>query len=165
MIHRVTFFEQCCIGTFPLRMGNRFLSGYFRLVVGPVSDLVAHWWQHRSKSCPVYHQPQSAVYKWFIDLTYSLGWHSKMYVILKGYTCPTIFDKLNKHVQLSILNTLYIYTMSYNRHHKVLKLGTLQMNPDYNLGFLKWDNLVKSRNAIWLQSGWDWGMERVCRTT
>ncbi len=27
---RVTFFEQCCLGAFPLRMGNTFLSGYFR---------------------------------------------------------------------------------------------------------------------------------------
>ncbi len=29
----------------PLRMVNKFLSGYFRSVVGPVSHLVAHWWQ------------------------------------------------------------------------------------------------------------------------
>ncbi len=30
----------------PLRMVNNFfLSGYFRSVVGPVSHLVAHWWQ------------------------------------------------------------------------------------------------------------------------
>ncbi len=26
--------------------GNKFLSGYFRSVVGPVSHLVARWWQH-----------------------------------------------------------------------------------------------------------------------
>ncbi len=40
------FFEQCFLGTFPLRMGNTFLSGYFISVVSPVSHLVAHWWQH-----------------------------------------------------------------------------------------------------------------------
>ncbi len=33
------FFEQCDLGTFRLRMGNKFLSG---LAVGPVSYLVAH---------------------------------------------------------------------------------------------------------------------------
>ncbi len=42
-------FEQCCLGTFPLRMGNTFLFGYFRSVVGPVSHLVARWWQHFPK--------------------------------------------------------------------------------------------------------------------
>ncbi len=42
-------FEQCCLGTFPLRMGNKFQSGYFRSVVGPVSHLVVHWWQHFPK--------------------------------------------------------------------------------------------------------------------
>ncbi len=56
--------------TFPLRMGNKFLSGYFRLAVGPVSQLVAHWWQHMpkvaqhcSKSCPMHHQPDSHLKK------------------------------------------------------------------------------------------------------
>lgn len=42
------FFEQSCMGTFQLRMGNTFLSGYFRLVVGYVSHLVAHWLQYCS---------------------------------------------------------------------------------------------------------------------
>ncbi len=42
-------FEQCCLGTFPLRMCNKFLSGYFRSVVSPVSHLVACWWQHFPK--------------------------------------------------------------------------------------------------------------------
>ncbi len=51
-------FFQCCLGTFPLRMGNKFLSRYFRSVVGPVSHLVARWWQHCLKSCPMFHQPQ-----------------------------------------------------------------------------------------------------------
>jgi len=46
---------DCCLGIFPLKMGNTFLSGSFRSVMGPVSHLVAHWWQHFSKSCPVYH--------------------------------------------------------------------------------------------------------------
>ncbi len=41
MIHMGNFFEKCCFGTFPLRMGNKFLFGYFRSVVGPVSHLVA----------------------------------------------------------------------------------------------------------------------------
>ncbi len=37
MTHRAAF-EQCCFGTFPLRMGNTFLSEYFRSVVGPVQQ-------------------------------------------------------------------------------------------------------------------------------
>lgn len=42
MIHEATFFEQCHLGTCPLRMGNKFLSGKFRLVMGQVvSHLVA----------------------------------------------------------------------------------------------------------------------------
>ncbi len=49
-------FWACCLGTFPLRMCNTFLSGYFTSVVGPVSHLVARWQQHCSNSCPVYHQ-------------------------------------------------------------------------------------------------------------
>ncbi len=28
MMHGATCFEQCCLGTFPLRMGSKFLSGY-----------------------------------------------------------------------------------------------------------------------------------------
>ncbi len=43
------FFEQSCLGPFPLRMGNTFRSGYFRSVVGPVSHLVSHWRQHLLK--------------------------------------------------------------------------------------------------------------------
>jgi len=58
MIYGATFLsnvtEWCCLGTFPLRMGNTFPAGYFWLVVGPMSHLVACWWQHCSKSCPVY---------------------------------------------------------------------------------------------------------------
>ncbi len=38
---RGNFFEQHCLGTFPLKMGNKFPFGYFRSVVGPVSHLVA----------------------------------------------------------------------------------------------------------------------------
>lgn len=30
----------CCLGTFPIRMGNRCVSGYFRSAVGPESHLV-----------------------------------------------------------------------------------------------------------------------------
>ncbi len=60
-------FEQCCLGSFPLKMGNTFLTGYFRSVMYPVSHLIAFWpqtWtkvarQHCSKSCHVYHQPMS----------------------------------------------------------------------------------------------------------
>ncbi len=37
-----TLFEKCCLGTFPLRMGNTFISGYFRSIMGPVSHLVAY---------------------------------------------------------------------------------------------------------------------------
>ncbi len=42
----LNFFEQWYLGIFPLRMGNTFLSGYFRSVVRPVSHLVACWRQH-----------------------------------------------------------------------------------------------------------------------
>ncbi len=45
-IHGATFFEECFLETFPLRMGNKFLSGCFRSVVGPVPHLVARWRQH-----------------------------------------------------------------------------------------------------------------------
>ncbi len=43
------FFWAHCLGTFPLRMGNKFLFGYFRSVVGLVSHLVARWWQYFPK--------------------------------------------------------------------------------------------------------------------
>lgn len=33
-------YERRCLGAFPLRMGHKFLSGYFRSVVGPVCHLV-----------------------------------------------------------------------------------------------------------------------------
>ncbi len=38
--YMVKLFEQCFLVTFPLRMGNKCLSGYFRLVVGPLSHLL-----------------------------------------------------------------------------------------------------------------------------
>ncbi len=38
----IQLFEQCFLGTSPLRMGNKCISEYFRLVVGPVSHLVVH---------------------------------------------------------------------------------------------------------------------------
>ncbi len=43
MIHRATSWQckLCCLGSFLLRMGNKFLSGYFRFVVGRVNYLVA----------------------------------------------------------------------------------------------------------------------------
>ncbi len=66
MIHGATFkailpgnfFKECSLGTLSLRMGNTFLSGYFRLIVGPVSHLVGRWRQHCLKICPMYHQPR-----------------------------------------------------------------------------------------------------------
>uniref|UniRef100_A0A8C1E2S3 Testis expressed 9 n=1 Tax=Cyprinus carpio carpio TaxID=630221 RepID=A0A8C1E2S3_CYPCA len=52
------FFEQCYLATFPLRMGNKFLSGFFRswalcFTWLPTDGNIAQ--QHCSKSCPVHH--------------------------------------------------------------------------------------------------------------
>lgn len=54
------FFEQYSLGTF--LMGNKLLfwiSGYFRLVMGPLSHLVASVDGNIAQSCPVYHQAES----------------------------------------------------------------------------------------------------------
>ncbi len=42
---RATFLSNFALGTFPLRMGNTFIRSF----VGPVSHLVAHWWQYYPK--------------------------------------------------------------------------------------------------------------------
>lgn len=40
------------LGSFSLRTGTRFVSGYFRSSEGPVSRLGACWWLDCSESCP-----------------------------------------------------------------------------------------------------------------
>ncbi len=107
MIHRVYFFEQCCLGTFPFRIGNKCMPGYFRSVMGSVSSsgcqlmatLPKVVQQHCSKSCPetllnkLYHQHNDCKQ---LNTTEASKDHFKLlclHLILKS--TPIIFNSLS----------------------------------------------------------------------